>query len=46
MGTLRVPDVIPSPTQDCERLHKAFKGFSFYPSQYICLSVYVYIDII
>ncbi|KAL8154904.1 annexin D3 [Apium graveolens] len=27
MGTLRVPDVIPSPTQDAERLHKAFKGW-------------------
>lgn len=26
MGTLRVPDVIPSPDQDAEKLHKAFKG--------------------
>ncbi|KAJ4972053.1 hypothetical protein NE237_005152 [Protea cynaroides] len=26
MATLRVPDVVPSPTQDCERLKKAFKG--------------------
>lgn len=27
MGTLRVPDVVPSPDQDCERLKKAFDGF-------------------
>lgn len=27
MGTLRVPDVVPSPTQDCERINKAFKGW-------------------
>ncbi|XP_009771159.1 annexin D3-like isoform X1 [Nicotiana sylvestris] len=26
MGTLRIPDVIPSPTEDCESLMKAFKG--------------------
>lgn len=27
MGSLRVPDVIPSPDQDAERLHKAFEGW-------------------
>ncbi|PKI63012.1 annexin D3 [Punica granatum] len=27
MATLRVPDVVPSPTDDCERLRKAFKGW-------------------
>ncbi|KAM7472588.1 hypothetical protein LguiA_010771 [Lonicera macranthoides] len=26
MSTVKVPDVVPSPTQDCERLKKAFKG--------------------
>ncbi|KAM7265221.1 hypothetical protein ACFE04_002904 [Oxalis oulophora] len=26
MATLRIPDVVPSPEQDCERLYKAFKG--------------------
>ncbi|XP_059312233.1 annexin D3-like isoform X2 [Lycium ferocissimum] len=26
MGTLRIPDVVPSPTEDCETLMKAFKG--------------------
>ncbi|MCE3050509.1 hypothetical protein HAX54_047403 [Datura stramonium] len=26
MGTLRIPDVVPSPTEDCETLRKAFKG--------------------
>lgn len=29
MGTLRVPDVLPSVDQDCERLNKAFDGVSF-----------------
>jgi hypothetical protein len=28
MGTLRVPDVVPSADQDCERLKKAFDGVS------------------
>lgn len=28
MGTLRVPVVVPSPDQDCERLKKAFDGMS------------------
>ncbi|KAL6129382.1 hypothetical protein ACLB2K_072733 [Fragaria x ananassa] len=27
MATLRVPEAVPSPEQDCERLHKAFQGF-------------------
>ncbi|XP_057976619.1 annexin D3 [Malania oleifera] len=27
MGTLRVPEVVPSPTQDSERLRKAFNGW-------------------
>ncbi|GAV79023.1 Annexin domain-containing protein, partial [Cephalotus follicularis] len=27
MATLRVPDVVPPPDQDCERLKKAFKGW-------------------
>lgn len=27
MGTLRIPEVVPSPTQDAERLQKAFKGW-------------------
>lgn len=27
MATLRVPDVVPSATQDCERLRKAFQGW-------------------
>ncbi|XP_070024838.1 annexin D3-like isoform X2 [Nicotiana sylvestris] len=26
MGTVRIPDVVPSPTEDCETLLKAFKG--------------------
>lgn len=26
MATLRVPEAVPSPEQDCERLHKAFQG--------------------
>ncbi|OIT07503.1 PREDICTED: annexin D3-like [Nicotiana attenuata] len=26
MGTVRIPDVVPSPTEDCETLVKAFKG--------------------
>ncbi|CAH9122983.1 unnamed protein product [Cuscuta epithymum] len=26
MGTLKLPEVIPSPTEDCERIMKAFKG--------------------
>ncbi|XP_059312235.1 annexin D3-like [Lycium ferocissimum] len=26
MGTLRIPDVVPSPTEDCETLMKSFKG--------------------
>ncbi|XP_055816934.1 annexin D3-like isoform X2 [Solanum dulcamara] len=26
MGTLRIPDVVPSPTEDCESLMKSFKG--------------------
>lgn len=26
MATLRLPDVVPSPRQDCERLRKAFQG--------------------
>ncbi|KAL3537688.1 hypothetical protein ACH5RR_001054 [Cinchona calisaya] len=26
MATLRLPDVVPSPKQDCERLRKAFQG--------------------
>uniref|UniRef100_A0A5B6Z084 Annexin n=1 Tax=Davidia involucrata TaxID=16924 RepID=A0A5B6Z084_DAVIN len=27
MGTLRVPDTVPPPAQDCERLKEAFKGW-------------------
>ncbi|KAF7824696.1 Annexin D3 [Senna tora] len=27
MGTLRASEIVPSPTQDCERLRKAFEGF-------------------
>ncbi|GAB4832253.1 hypothetical protein Ancab_006268 [Ancistrocladus abbreviatus] len=27
MGTLRIPEVVPSPAQDCERLKKAFQGW-------------------
>ncbi|XP_030532284.1 annexin D3 [Rhodamnia argentea] len=27
MATLRVPDVVPSPSDDCERLRKAFEGW-------------------
>ncbi|XP_050385225.1 annexin D3 [Argentina anserina] len=27
MASLRVPETVPSPEQDCERLHKAFAGF-------------------
>ncbi|KAL3537719.1 hypothetical protein ACH5RR_001085 [Cinchona calisaya] len=27
MATLRVPDVFPSPTEDCEKLKKAFQGW-------------------
>ncbi|KAK9912897.1 hypothetical protein M0R45_036730 [Rubus argutus] len=27
MGSLRVPEAVPPPDQDCERLKKAFDGF-------------------
>ncbi|XP_054817187.1 annexin D3-like isoform X2 [Prosopis cineraria] len=27
MSTLRVPEIVPSPTHDCERLRRAFEGF-------------------
>ncbi|KAI3425624.1 Annexin [Psidium guajava] len=27
MATIRVPDVVPSPSEDCERLRKAFEGW-------------------
>ncbi|XP_047342140.1 annexin D3 [Impatiens glandulifera] len=27
MATIRVPDLVPSPTEDCETLNKAFKGW-------------------
>lgn len=30
MATLRVPDVVPPPTDDCEKLRKAFKGTLFH----------------
>lgn len=26
METLRIPEIVPSPSQDCERLSKAFQG--------------------
>ncbi|XP_040991257.1 annexin D3 isoform X1 [Juglans microcarpa x Juglans regia] len=34
MGTLRVPNVVPSADQDCERLKKAFDGVS--PTRCVC----------
>lgn len=38
METIRIPEIVPSPSQDCERLSKAFQGlyvflisFFFFP---------------
>lgn len=41
MATLRVPEVVPSPTQDCEKLRDAVQGLSFFSFGY----VYIYISI-
>lgn len=41
MGTLRVPGVVPSPDQDCERLKKAFDGMSLCHFVCVCFSVHV-----
>lgn len=34
MGTLRVPNAVPSADQDCQRLKKAFDGVS--PTRCVC----------
>lgn len=39
MGTLRVPGVVPSPDQDCERLKKAFDGMSLCHFVCVCVSL-------
>jgi len=41
MATLRVPEVVPSPTQDCEKLRDAVQGLSFFSFCYI----YIYISL-
>jgi len=35
MASLKLPELVPSPTQDSERLRKAFQGFSLSLSQNI-----------
>jgi hypothetical protein len=43
MATLRVPEVVPSPTQDCEKLRDAVQGLSFFSFCYIYIYIYIYI---
>jgi len=40
MATLRVPEVVPSPTQDCEKLRDAVQGLSFFSFCYIYISLF------
>jgi annexin A13 len=40
MATLRVPEVVPSPTQDCEKLRDAVQGLSFFSFCYIYIYIY------
>ena len=41
MATIRVPDPVPPPDQDAERLHKAFKGLSLSPPVSVYLSIFI-----
>ena len=45
MATLRVPEVVPSPTQDCEKLRDAVQGLSFFSFSYIYIYIYIYLFI-
>jgi hypothetical protein len=42
MATLRVPEVVPSPTQDCEKLRDAVQGLSFFSFCYIYIYIYLF----
>ena len=44
MATLRVPEVVPSPTQDCEKLRDAVQGLSFFSFCYIYIYIYIFIS--
>jgi hypothetical protein len=41
MATLRVPEVVPSPTQDCEKLRDAVQGLSFFSFCYIYIYLFI-----
>ena len=41
MASLKLPEVVPSPTQDSERLRKTFQGFFLSLSLSLCLKTFV-----